>query len=54
MKMINCKYGYVSPIELKVFRELDCELKQKQRRAKQHDAFNLDKNKKVVIKNERC
>ncbi|WP_191982930.1 hypothetical protein [Secundilactobacillus collinoides] len=43
MKMINCQYGYVSPIELKVFSELDRELKQKQRRAKQHGAFNLHK-----------
>lgn len=26
----------------------------KKRRANKHDAFSLDKNKKVVIKNERC
>lgn len=43
MKMINCEYGYVSPTELKIFSELDRELKQKQRRAKQHGAFNLHK-----------
>lgn len=31
MRMINCKYGYVSPIEAKIFGELDRELKRKKR-----------------------
>ena len=56
MKMINCKYGYVSPTELKIFSELDRELEQKQCRAKQHGAFNLDENKEKRYgkENQRC
>nr|WP_137642115.1 hypothetical protein [Lactiplantibacillus modestisalitolerans] len=45
-KMINTKYGYVTPQEAEMDARLDKWMK---RRAKQHGAFSLDKNKKVVI-----
>lgn len=44
--MISCKYGYVSPIEAKVFGELDRQLKQK----KQSTHRSKDKEKVRVIK----
>lgn len=50
-KMINTKYGYVTPQEAKMDAHLDKWMK---RRASKHGAFSLEKNKKVVIKNERC
>jgi hypothetical protein len=53
-KMINTKYGYVTPKEAEMDAHLDKWCKNRKRRAKQHGAFSLDKNKKVVIKNERC
>ena len=34
MRMINCKYGYVSPIEAKIFGELDRDLKLKKKQRK--------------------
>ncbi|AYJ36052.1 hypothetical protein [Lactiplantibacillus argentoratensis] len=42
-KMINTKYGYVTPKEAEMDAHLDKWMK---RRAKQHGAFSLDKNKK--------
>jgi len=42
-KMINTKYGYVTPQEAEMDAHLDKWMK---RRAKQHGAFSLDKNKK--------
>ncbi len=32
MRMINCKYGYVSQVELKVFSDLDRDLKLKKKK----------------------
>ncbi len=43
-KMINTKYGYVTPQEAEMDAHLDKWMK---RRAKQHGAFSLDKNKEV-------
>ncbi|MBA3076699.1 hypothetical protein [Lactiplantibacillus plantarum] len=43
VKMINTKYGYVTPQEAEMDAHLDKWMK---RRAKQHGAFSLDKNKK--------
>ncbi|WP_260204824.1 hypothetical protein [Lactiplantibacillus plantarum] len=43
-KMINTKYGYVTPQEAEMDAHLDKWMK---RRAKQHGAFRLDKNKEV-------
>ncbi|KZT95155.1 hypothetical protein Nizo2257_2082 [Lactiplantibacillus plantarum] len=43
VKMINTKYGYVTPQEAEIDAHLDKWMK---RRAKQHGAFSLDKNKK--------
>lgn len=48
-KMINTKYGYVTPQEAEMDARLDKWYKNKKHRAKQHGAFNLDKNKKVII-----
>ncbi|MCG0674624.1 hypothetical protein [Lactiplantibacillus plantarum] len=42
-KMINTKYGYVTPQEAEMDAHLDKWMK---RRAKQHGAFSLEKNKK--------
>ena len=44
VKMINTKYGYVTPQEAEMDAHLDKWMK---RRAKQHGAFSLDKNKEV-------
>ncbi|MCC9313494.1 hypothetical protein U0Q88_004665 [Lactiplantibacillus plantarum] len=44
VKMINTKYGYVTPQEAEMDAHLDKWMK---RRAKQHGAFRLDKNKEV-------
>ncbi|MBS0937074.1 hypothetical protein [Lactiplantibacillus plantarum] len=44
-KMINIKYGYVTPQEAEMDAHLDKWIKK--RRAKQHGAFSLDKNKEV-------
>ena len=52
--MIHSKYGYEPPEWVQADSRLDRWYKDKKRRAKQHGAFRLDKNKKVVIKNERC
>ncbi|MFW6814204.1 hypothetical protein [Lactiplantibacillus plantarum] len=43
-KMINTKYGYVTPQEAEMDAHLDKWMK---RRAKQHGAFSLEKNKEV-------
>lgn len=51
------EYGYVSPAENHCYHDLErwlADKKKRERRAKKHGVFNLDKNKKVVIKNERC
>ena len=50
--MQHNKYGYVSSTETKIFSDLDKWLTAKKKR--ECRAFRLDKNKKVVIKNERC
>lgn len=42
-KMINTKYGYVTPQEAEMDAHLDKWMK---RRANKHGAFSLDKNKK--------
>ena len=42
-KMTNTKYGYVTPQEAEMDAHLDKWMK---RRAKQHGAFSLEKNKK--------
>ncbi|WP_416589082.1 hypothetical protein [Lactiplantibacillus plantarum] len=44
VKMINTKYGYVTPQEAEMDAHLDKWMK---RRAKQYGAFRLDKNKEV-------
>ncbi|MDL2061539.1 hypothetical protein E2I17_06230 [Lactiplantibacillus plantarum] len=44
VKMINTKYGYVTPQEAEMDAHLDKWMK---RRAKQHGAFSLGKNKEV-------
>lgn len=46
-KMINTKYGYVTPQEAEIDARLDKWCKDKKRRAKQHGAFSLEKNKEV-------
>ncbi|WP_187343337.1 hypothetical protein [Lactiplantibacillus plantarum] len=46
-KMTNTKYGYVTPQEAEVDARLDKWYKDKKRRAKQHGAFSLKKNKEV-------
>ena len=43
-KMINTKYGYVTPQEAEMDAHLDKWMK---RRANKHGAFSLDKNKEV-------
>ncbi|WP_426290333.1 hypothetical protein [Lactiplantibacillus plantarum] len=43
-KMINTKYGYVTPQEAEMDAHLDKWMK---RRAKQHGAFSLEKNKEM-------
>ncbi|KZU53070.1 crAss001_48 related protein [Lactiplantibacillus plantarum] len=45
-KLINTKYGYVTPQEAEMDAHLDKWMK---RRVKKHGAFSLEKNKKVVI-----
>ncbi|MCG0638906.1 putative HNH nuclease [Lactiplantibacillus plantarum] len=49
-KMINTKYGYVTPQEAEIDAHLDKWMK---RRAKQHGAFSLDKNKEVQHESRR-
>ncbi|MBO3684024.1 hypothetical protein [Lactiplantibacillus plantarum] len=44
VKMINTKYSYVTPQEAEMDAHLDKWMK---RRAKQHGAFSLEKNKEV-------
>lgn len=51
---IHSKYGYESPEWVQADARMDKWYKDKKRRAKKHGAFSLDKNKKVVINNERC
>ncbi|ARW13416.1 hypothetical protein [Lactiplantibacillus plantarum] len=46
-KPVNTKYGYVTPQEAKIDAQLDKWYKDKKRRAKQHGAFSLDKNKEA-------
>lgn len=53
-KMIRSKYGYEPPEWVQADARLDRWYKDKKRRANKHGAFSLAKNKKVVIKNERC
>ncbi|MCG0567639.1 hypothetical protein [Lactiplantibacillus plantarum] len=50
-KMIRSKYGYESPEWVQADARLDKWCKDKKRRAKQHGAFNLDKNKEVQYGN---
>ncbi|WP_187346333.1 hypothetical protein [Lactiplantibacillus plantarum] len=42
-KMLNTKYGYVTPQEAEIDAHLDKWMK---RRAKQHGAFNLEKKRR--------
>ncbi|MBS0939338.1 hypothetical protein DW673_13020 [Lactiplantibacillus plantarum] len=44
-KLINTKYGYVTPQEAEMDAHLDKWMK---RRAKQHGAFSLDTKKKAI------
>lgn len=53
-KPVHSKYGYEPPEWVQADARLDKWCKDKKRRANKHGAFSLDKNKKVVIKNERC
>ena len=46
-KMIRSKYGYEPPEWVQADARLDKWYKDKKRRAKQHGAFSLDKNKEV-------
>lgn len=50
--MIRSKCRYEPPEWVAADARLDRWIKK--RRASKHGAFRLDKNKKVVIKNERC
>ncbi|WP_349612221.1 hypothetical protein [Lactiplantibacillus plantarum] len=52
--MIHSKYGYEAPEWVQADARLDKWYMDKKRRTNKHGAFRLDKNKKVVIKNERC
>ncbi|WP_178377586.1 hypothetical protein [Levilactobacillus brevis] len=55
--MQHTEYGYVSPAEDHCCRDLErwlADKNKRERRAKKHGVFSLDKNKKVAIKNERC
>ncbi|AGE39599.1 hypothetical protein LG347_00710 [Lactiplantibacillus plantarum] len=45
-KMINTKYGYVTPQEVEMDARLDKWYKDKKRHAKQHGAFSLDKKRR--------
>ena len=45
--MIHSKYGYEPPEWVQADSRLDKWCKDKKRRAKQHGAFSLDKNKEV-------
>ena len=51
-KMIRSKYGYEPPEWVQADARLDKWYKDK-RRAKQHGAFNLDKNKEVQYESKR-
>lgn len=46
-KMIRSKYGYEPPEWVQADAQLDKWCKDKKRRAKQHGAFRLNKNKEV-------
>lgn len=46
-KMIHSKYGYEPPEWVQADARLDKWYKNRKRRAKQHGAFNLEKNKEV-------
>ncbi|WP_436669531.1 hypothetical protein [Lactiplantibacillus plantarum] len=46
-RMIHSKYGYEPPEWVQADSRLDKWCKDKKRRAKQHGAFSLDKNKEV-------
>ncbi|MEX6742215.1 hypothetical protein PY370_14395 [Lactiplantibacillus plantarum] len=46
-RMIHSKYGYEPPEWVQADSRLDKWYKDKKRRAKQHGAFSLDKNKEV-------
>ncbi|QAB23075.1 hypothetical protein EPT59_04715 [Lactiplantibacillus plantarum] len=46
-RMIHSKYGYEPPEWVQADARLDRWYKDKKRRAKQHGAFSLDKNKEV-------
>lgn len=46
--MRHTEYGYVSPVENHCYHDLErwlADKKKRERRAKQHGAFNLDENK---------
>ncbi|WP_436702801.1 hypothetical protein [Lactiplantibacillus plantarum] len=45
-KMINTKYGYVTPQEVEMDARLDKWYRDKKRRAKQHGVFNLDRKRR--------
>ncbi|WP_436450686.1 hypothetical protein [Loigolactobacillus coryniformis] len=48
--MQHNKYGYVCSTETKIFSDLDkwlADKKKRERRAKKHGAFSLEKNKEV-------
>ncbi|TLQ22350.1 hypothetical protein FEZ42_13230 [Lactiplantibacillus plantarum] len=47
LRMIHSKYGYEPPEWVQADARLDRWYKDKKRRAKQHGAFILDKNKEV-------
>lgn len=49
--MIHSKYGYEPPEWVQADARLDRWYKDKKRRAKQHDAFRLDKNNEEAIMN---
>lgn len=52
--MRHTEYGYVSPTENHCYRDLErwlADNNKRERRAKKHGAFNLDKNKEEAIMN---
>ncbi|ARW34574.1 hypothetical protein [Lactiplantibacillus plantarum] len=51
--MIHSKYGYEPPEWVRADSQLDKWYKNRKRRAKQHGAFSLDKNKKAAVFRQR-